>query len=695
MGRRMVSNSHQAFLALSTAFAAFAIACSNFSSPPAVTPTPSPNPSPTPGLKLTPFPTLIPVNMPRFQPTSAAAASDPAALALLKRSTEVAKDIEGMRSSVNIITTSPRRSGSIASIAMDMETIKDGSTRMVMRMDHPGGEQKVEMILLPPDVYSKVDETGWVKMDMEMVAGPDGQSSPTSNDPGGVFNHLFPTKDIPWEIYTVQSLGRDEVDGVEVARLSIEVDFEDIWRYLSEEERAQLRRDLANPTDSIDDLMKQIELTKMESWIDDAGYNRRNKMRIVMGGVMNIDMDMRMFDFNSDITINPPESFLVMPVPTATSQPTPQPPAVAAYDEALRLNPQNAMVYNNRGKAYNDLGEHQRAIEDLNEAIRLDPKLAWAYNNRGNAYNELGEHQRAIEDLNEAIRLDPKLAWAYNNRGVSYDNLGEHRRAIEDYDEAIRLDPKLASAYNYRGNAYANLGEHQRAIEDLNEAIRLDPKLAPAYNYRGYAYNDLGEHRRAIEDYDEAIRLDPKLASAYNYRGNAYANLGEHQRAIEDYDEAIRLDPKLAWAFGSRGASYGNLGEHRRAIEDYDEALRLDPKLASAYNYRGISYGNLGEHQRAIEDYDEALRLDPQEALAYNNRGLSYGNLGEYQRAIEDYDEALRLDPQEALAYANRALLYTLLGNDVDAERDAERAIELGLDRVGLESAIEEVKRQR
>ncbi len=68
-----------------------------------------------------------------------------------------------------------------------------------------------------------------------------------------------------------------------------------------------------------------------------------------------------------------------------------------------------------------------------------------AYNNRGNAYNDLGEHQRAIEDLNEAIRLDPKLAMAYNNRGISYGNLGEHQRAIEDYDEALRLERPSAS----------------------------------------------------------------------------------------------------------------------------------------------------------------------------------------------------------------------------------------------------------
>jgi tetratricopeptide (TPR) repeat protein len=46
-----------------------------------------------------------------------------------------------------------------------------------------------------------------------------------------------------------------------------------------------------------------------------------------------------------------------------------------------------AAAYNNRGIAYGEKGEYDRAIADYNRAIQLDPKLAFAYNNRGNAYN--------------------------------------------------------------------------------------------------------------------------------------------------------------------------------------------------------------------------------------------------------------------------------------------------------------------
>ena len=56
------------------------------------------------------------------------------------------------------------------------------------------------------------------------------------------------------------------------------------------------------------------------------------------------------------------------------------------------------------------------AIDDYDEAIRLDPQFASAYYNRGLAYQRLGQSERAIKDFNEAIRLNPQYAAAYNNR---------------------------------------------------------------------------------------------------------------------------------------------------------------------------------------------------------------------------------------------------------------------------------------
>ena len=91
-----------------------------------------------------------------------------------------------------------------------------------------------------------------------------------------------------------------------------------------------------------------------------------------------------------------------------------------------------------RGVAYADKGDNDRAIADYNEAIRLDPKSALAFRTGASLMQTKATYDRAITDFNEAIRLDPKSAHAFRNRGIAYGGKGDIDRAIVDFNEAIR-----------------------------------------------------------------------------------------------------------------------------------------------------------------------------------------------------------------------------------------------------------------
>jgi tetratricopeptide (TPR) repeat protein len=129
-----------------------------------------------------------------------------------------------------------------------------------------------------------------------------------------------------------------------------------------------------------------------------------------------------------------------------------------------------------KGKTYLEKGDSDAAIAAFTEAIRLDPKLANAYSDRGVAYEGKGEIDKAIADYTEAIRLDPKTALAYYNRGIAYARKGDLDKAIADYTEVIRLNPKLAQAYSNRAAAYEKKGENAKAEADFAEAEKLGYK---------------------------------------------------------------------------------------------------------------------------------------------------------------------------------------------------------------------------
>ena len=190
--------------------------------------------------------------------------------------------------------------------------------------------------------------------------------------------------------------------------------------------------------------------------------------------------------------------------------------AIRHYTEALKLKPDFAEVYNNRGNAYGHKGELDKAIQDYNTAIKLKPGNANAYNNRSVAYTDKGKFDAAIQDCNEAVNLNPCHAEAYYNRGLAYSGKGEPDNAIQDYDKAIKLKPDFAEAYVNRGVAYYRKGEFDKTIQDYNKAINLKPDFAEAYNNRVQLLLHLSQWEKVKADLNTAKEMGIDLVASFH-----------------------------------------------------------------------------------------------------------------------------------------------------------------------------------
>jgi tetratricopeptide (TPR) repeat protein len=164
-----------------------------------------------------------------------------------------------------------------------------------------------------------------------------------------------------------------------------------------------------------------------------------------------------------------------------------------------------AFAHYNRGLAWLEMGEYDRAIADFDVSVRLDPTSAWTFNNRGSAWYAKADFDRAIADFDQAIRLDPEYALAYNNRGEVWKHRADFPRAIADYRQAIALDPSYAAAYTNRGLAYERMGDIARAREDFNFALSLPVKRGD-----GQEAHDTARERLATISAFEQSRAGPQ-----------------------------------------------------------------------------------------------------------------------------------------------------------------------------------------
>jgi protein O-mannosyl-transferase len=146
--------------------------------------------------------------------------------------------------------------------------------------------------------------------------------------------------------------------------------------------------------------------------------------------------------------------------------------SLTLYDHALKVTDRNSLIYNNRGAAYNDLGNLDRAISDFDRAIEINPKYDKAHYNRGNAWGQKGDFDRAIADFDRVIEINPRYAAAYFNRGNAYGETGRLDRAIADFDRAIEINPNYARAYSSRAIAYLHLKDGNKACLDFRKACQ-------------------------------------------------------------------------------------------------------------------------------------------------------------------------------------------------------------------------------
>ena len=152
------------------------------------------------------------------------------------------------------------------------------------------------------------------------------------------------------------------------------------------------------------------------------------------------------------------------------------------------------------------LKRYEEALAAYEQAICLDSNNAYAYINKGIILRNLNRYEEAFDAYEQATYLDPNNAAAYNNKGIVLLHLNDNEEALAAFEQAIRLDPNNA-AYNNKGNALRSLNRYEEALAAYELAIHLNPNSAVAYNNKGIVLRTLKRNEEAEQAFEKAHQL--------------------------------------------------------------------------------------------------------------------------------------------------------------------------------------------
>lgn len=286
-------------------------------------------------------------------------------------------------------------------------------------------------------------------------------------------------------------------------------------------------------------------------------------------------------------------------------------------------------------------GDFQGAIAAYTQAIELDPNHFKAYFNRGFAHDKLGQFDKAIFDYSKALLIEPNNAYAFYNRGISHDRRWVCHIAYVCHCQALTCCPRFfffvaaptsrkpsptsLAPSNYcritltstttGGSAIGNRGTSQLPSTTTRAPSSPTQDISrPCTTARSRMIRWVGTCQLC----GDKCAQGPTLASP---------QVGKYEEAVADYTRAISLDPSNANAFHNRGSSFDKMGRLSEAVEDFTKAIELDPRNASSYNSRGLARDKLGARNEALADFTTAIGLDSKSAVFWHNRGYCLRNM--------------------------------------------------------------------
>lgn len=361
------------------------------------------------------------------------------------------------------------------------------------------------------------------------------------------------------------------------------------------------------------------------------------------------------------------------------------PGAVAAYKEALALDPESVELRTALGALYLKNRNVIDAEAQAKEAMKLAPDsidvrklLARIYVSQTFVGTTLVKEKAraAIKELEEIARLSPnakievgdqeqpvlsiigELYWALDEQDKALDAL---KRVSEGSSTADRAHYQLAQLYSQKN-------KFREAATAARKAYDLDPKSPQYAGLLARSLLRIGRTQEALDIYKKAIGIKDAVEKGEKKPAEA--------KSAEDKDEegtSILINSPLLFDYAEALVYSGRYDEANKLLDPLIKAVRKDtPAYLNLIRQKGDVLRRTGKREEAVQLFDNALKgQDVSDSLQLVYAlGETYEEMLQFDKAVSTYEEALAsvLNPD----------------GTVGAREGEKQAAEVVLQRIGL-----------
>jgi tetratricopeptide (TPR) repeat protein len=318
--------------------------------------------------------------------------------------------------------------------------------------------------------------------------------------------------------------------------------------------------------------------------------------------------------------------------------------------EATPLPTRAARSYLEEGDANFTAGNLTAAILAYQEALRVNPNDAqtWAKLARIQTYSSAflitndekkARLREALESATKGVELAPEdstvrairaftLDWNANGSFHTAEEVQDF--LIEAESEALiaqQLDNANPLGLAYFAEILVDQQKWNQAELIINQALELPEatQWMDVYRVNAYVLETLGDYNLAISEYEKAIAIEPNFTFLYSRIGANYRRLafdvattqGEeaarpvYERSLEYFDKVVRINEQInvkdPGPHLSIARTYSQLGEFFIAARNVQTALEYEPTNADIYGQLGVIYFRSRNYEGSIFSLECAI----------------------------------------------------------------------------------------